>query len=139
MGKLFANNGDPDQTPRSAASDLGLHGLPSTLLRVSRLQWVNGQANNESFRSICATPDLNLSCLQHYTFTLRKQTYSNILRILPTKNENFQKNNSGSYHLSAQNIDCGYLLEPPRRGGSNKYPQPMFLSRNKYSSVYSCM
>ena len=25
-----------------------------------------------------------------------------------------------------QNIDCGYLLEPPRRGGSNVYPQSMF-------------
>ena len=25
--KLFANSGDPDQTPRSAASDLGLHCL----------------------------------------------------------------------------------------------------------------
>ena len=23
-------------------------------------------------------------------------------------------------------IDCGYLLEPPRRGGSNEYPQSMF-------------
>ena len=31
MVKLFANSGDPDQTPRSAASDLGLHGLPITL------------------------------------------------------------------------------------------------------------
>ena len=25
-----------------------------------------------------------------------------------------------------QNIDCGYSLEPPRRGGSNLYPQSMF-------------
>ena len=25
-----------------------------------------------------------------------------------------------------KNIDCGYSLEPPRRGGSNKYPQSMF-------------
>ena len=25
MAKLFANSGDPDQTPRSVASDLGLH------------------------------------------------------------------------------------------------------------------
>ena len=25
-----------------------------------------------------------------------------------------------------QNIDCGYSLEPPRRGGSNAYPQSMF-------------
>ena len=41
MAKLFANSGDPDQTPRSAASDLGLHCLPITLLGVSRLQWVN--------------------------------------------------------------------------------------------------
>ena len=34
MAKLFANSGDPDQTPCSAASDLGLHCLPITLLRV---------------------------------------------------------------------------------------------------------
>ena len=38
--KLFANSGDPDQTPHSVASDLGLHCLPITLLGVSRLQWV---------------------------------------------------------------------------------------------------
>ena len=25
-----------------------------------------------------------------------------------------------------QDIDCGYSLEPPRRGGSNVYPQFMF-------------
>ena len=28
--------------------------------------------------------------------------------------------------ISAQNIDCGYSLEPPRWGGSNEYPQSMF-------------
>ena len=28
--------------------------------------------------------------------------------------------------ISAQNIDCGYPLEPPRRGGSNEYQQSMF-------------
>ena len=42
MAKLFANSGDPDQTPHSAASNLGLHCLPITLLQVSRLQWVKG-------------------------------------------------------------------------------------------------
>ena len=31
MAKLFANSGDSDQTPHSAASDLGLHCLPVTL------------------------------------------------------------------------------------------------------------
>ena len=28
--------------------------------------------------------------------------------------------------ISAQNIDCGYSLEPPWQGGSNEYPQSMF-------------
>ena len=28
--------------------------------------------------------------------------------------------------ISAQNINCGYSLELPRRGGSNEYPQSMF-------------
>ena len=28
--------------------------------------------------------------------------------------------------ISAQNIGCGYSLEPPHRGGSNEYPQSMF-------------
>ena len=42
MAKPFANSEDPDQTPRSAASDLGLHYLPITLLGISRLQWVRG-------------------------------------------------------------------------------------------------
>ena len=40
MAKVFANSGDPDQTLHSAASDLGLHFLPITLLGVSRLQSV---------------------------------------------------------------------------------------------------
>ena len=30
------------------------------------------------------------------------------------------------FRISAQNMDCGYSLEPPRRGGSNKYPKSMF-------------
>ena len=40
MIELFANSGDPDQVLHSAASDLGLHSLPITLLGVSQLQWV---------------------------------------------------------------------------------------------------
>ena len=31
MTELFANSGDPDQTPHSEASDLGLHCLPITV------------------------------------------------------------------------------------------------------------
>ena len=59
--------------------------------------------------------------------TLRKHAYSNtrILKILPPKNETFQIKNPDNFYTSAQNIDCGYSLEPPRRGGSNEYPQSM--------------
>ena len=67
---------------------------------------------------------------------LRKHAYSNILKILPSNNENFRINNSDIFHISAQSIDCGYTLEPPRRGGSNEYPQSMFLSRDKKNNVY---
>ena len=34
--------------------------------------------------------------------------------------------NCDIFHISAQNIDCGYSLEPPRRGDSNEYTQSMF-------------
>ena len=56
-----------------------------------------------------------------------------------TKNWKFSDKNSDIFfHISAQNIDSGYLLEPPRWGGSNEYPQSMFLSRKKKNNVYPC-
>ena len=58
--------------------------------------------------------------------SLRKQAYSNIKKISPKKTENFQIKNSDIFHISAQNIDCEYSLEPPHRGGSNEYPQSIF-------------
>ena len=50
----------------------------------------------------------------------------------------FQIKNSDIFHISAQNIDCGYSVEPPLRGGSNEYPSSMFLSRNKTNNEYPC-
>ena len=37
-----------------------------------------------------------------------------------TKNWKFSDKNY-IFHISAQNIDCGYSLEPRRRGGSGEY------------------
>ena len=76
-------------------------------------------------------PDMNLpACVRAivwYVFVaLRKHAYSNTLKILPPQNEKFQIKNSDIFHISAQNIVCGYSLEPPQRGGSNEYPQSMF-------------
>ena len=70
--------------------------------------------------------------------SLWKHAYSNIYKILPPKTEKFQIKKSDTFHISAQNIDCRYSLEPPHRGESNEYPQAMFLSRNKKNNVYPC-
>ena len=67
ISKLFANSGDPDQTPRSAASDLGLHCLRFTFLRVSRLQWVNGHRFIPKYTCV----------------VFRNSLYANILYIIP--------------------------------------------------------
>ena len=59
--------------------------------------------------------------------------------LLALKIENFQLKNFDIFLIFAQNIDCGYTLEPPRRGGSNEYPQSMFWSKikkNRYTPVY---
>ena len=41
FSNVIANSVDPDQTPHSAASDLGLHCLPMSLLWDARHKWVN--------------------------------------------------------------------------------------------------
>ena len=47
---------------------------------------------------------------------LWKHAYSNILKISPPKTENCQKNKDDIVlYISAQNMDCEYSLDPPRR------------------------
>ena len=40
--------------------------------------------------------------------------------------ENWDLQGIPIFRILLQNIDCGYSLEPPRRGSSNVYPQSMF-------------
>ena len=69
--------------------------------------------------------------------SLWKHAYSNILKILQTKQkENFQIKNSDIFHISARNIYFWDSLELPRWGSSNKSPQSMFLNRNKKNEVF---
>ena len=44
-----------------------------------------------------------------------------------SKNGKFSDKSSEIFHISVQNINCGYSLEPP-----------MILSRNKKNNVYPC-
>ena len=54
--------------------------------------------------------------------------YTEIFKVV--KNENFHQENFDIFLIFAQNIGCGYTLEPPHRGGSNEYAQSMFWSKN---------
>ena len=67
---------------------------------------------------------------------LQKHAYSNILKLLPPKNENFQIKTLIFFIFLLKDIDCVYSWAPPRRGGSNEYAQSMSLSRNKKNNVY---
>ena len=64
-----------------------------------------------------------IESLQHIT----KTCPCNIQRFLKlSKMKIFKRKILIFFLIFAQNIDCGYTLEPPRRGGSNEYPQSMF-------------
>ena len=51
------------------------------------------------------------------------------------KNDNFPLNKCDDFLIYAQNIDCGYSLEPPHCGGSNEYLQFMFKSKSKIKTL----
>ena len=72
----------------------------------------------------------------HVILFITKTRLFKYIENFTSKNWKFAEKNSDFFYISAQNIDCGYSLEPPRRGGSKEYPQSMFLSRNKKNNVY---
>ena len=53
------------------------------------------------------------------------------------KNGKNHKKNFDISNIFAQNIDCGYKIEPPRCG-FNKYPQSIFWIKIKKKKVYPC-
>ena len=73
-----------------------------------------------------------------YIIITKTRLFKYIENFTTKKQANFPIKNSDIFHISAQNIDCWYSLEPPRRGGSNEYTQSMIFSRNKKNSVYPC-
>ena len=69
---------------------------------------------------------------------ISKTSLFKYIETFTTKKGKLSDKKSNIFHISAQNIDCGYALEPLRRGGPNEYPQSMFLSRNAKNNVYPC-
>ena len=67
-----------------------------------------------------------------FCFTLRKHAHAIYRDFFRCKNKKKRSlENVGIFNILAQNIDCGYTLEPPRRGCSNEYPQSIFRIKNK--------
>ena len=71
-------------------------------------------------------------------FYIMKPRLFKYIENFTTKTGKFSDKNSDIFYTSAQNIDCWYSLEPPRRGGSNEYPQSIIFSRNEKINAYPC-
>ena len=80
----------------------------------------------------CTILTFTFLLLRHYLiFTLfitKTRLFKYIENFISKNWKKFQIKKLRYFHISAQNIDCGYSLEPPRRGGSSEYPQSMFWS-----------
>ena len=108
---------DTNPTPHSVASDLCLNCLLISLLRVSKTRLNGLKTDYILFDSIkCRLGSITKTRLYDFDplkphFYIVKLGFTGVYII---------------FLISVQNIDCGYSLEPPRRGGSNEYPQYMF-------------
>ena len=90
---------------------------------MSKLNWKYPRMTTNTEHSTHKVPNKSLITGN----AIQKHAYSNILKILQPKKENFQiKKTQIFFHIPAQNIDCGYSLELPQWGSSNEYPQSMF-------------
>ena len=68
-------------------------------------------------------PDQPIYCL----ISITKICLFKYIEKFSTKKGKFSEKNSDIFHISAQNTDCGYLLELPLRGSSNEYPQKIYV------------
>ena len=64
-----------------------------------------------------------------FILTITKTRLFKYIENFTIKHGKFSDKNSNIFHISAQIIDCGYSLEPPRRGGCSKYPRSKFWAK----------
>ena len=75
---------------------------------------------NIAFWNSNTVEDIFMKTDRKRNHTLRKHAYSNILKILSPKMKKRSDKNSDIFHISGQNVDFGYSLEPPKK--NNVYP-----------------
>ena len=93
------------------------------------------QVNFEQFVHLFLSPAFTKKSKEG--FITKTRLFKYIENFTTKKNWEFQIKILIFFHISTQNIDCGYSLEPHQWGGSNEYPQSMCLSRNMKNNVYT--
>ena len=139
----MTNCAELDMLPRSVSlcdSDLGVH-CSSIALSVwggwLGTKYINARATGNYMTTVLSTP-LGITKTRLFKYT------ENSITKKKKKNEKKKKWKISDKKILIffiflhKNIDRGYSLEPPRQGGSNEYPQCMFLSRNKKNNVLPC-
>ena len=116
---------------------LSLHCLPMSRVLDARQRWLNPAVFYQTAKSSKAVVLIlfvlrNPLCLWLLSEFFRPTIMKTCLYNFDPLKPHFYKVKLGItgvyiiFLISAKNIDCGYSLEPPRRGGSNEYPQSMF-------------
>ena len=75
----------------------------------------------------CTLPTDRFKEVRLLLFITKTRLFKYIENLTTKKGKKNQIKNSDIFHVSSQNIDRGYSLEPPRRGSSNEYLQSMFF------------
>ena len=79
--------------------------------------------------------------IQENVIITKTRLFKYIENFTSKKLENFQIKKTIFFIIFAQKINCGYSLEPPRRGGTNEYPQSIFRAKIRkimYTPVNPC-
>ena len=100
-------------------------------LKTNNAKNIHVQYQNIRLRKHC-------QCYRIISFTITKTRLFKYIENFTAKNWKFSDKKSDIFHISAKKIDCGYSLEPPRRGGSNEYPQSIFLAEIWKNNAYPC-
>ena len=87
--------------------------------------WVQAEFSLRSAARVLFHKAITLPLLRKLAHAIYGEFFSE------TKIENFIGFVFNIFNVFAQDIHCWYTLEPPRRGGSNEYPQCMFWIKNK--------
>ena len=99
------------------------------IIEIKRCCTLNGSTDFDLLKpeALKTVTDIKRNILNGLLYCITKTRLFKYIENFTSKSIKFSdKKKSDIFHISAQNIDCGYSLEPPRRGGSNEYPQSIF-------------